>query len=258
MDGLGMTIRGSYNIVEGCDAHHNFYAGIGVSGGDWHTNQPYERGYNIIRDNKVHDNSDVGLVVNGGNADGIWIGAGKHNRVVHNSVYENSDDGIDAWRSNDSYFAYNISYKNGIASGDGNGFKLGGHWDKVKDIPVVDTKIGLRTIAEHNIAYDNKASGFDSNSGIDVVMNNNTAYNNGRYGFTGCKLARTKTSHNISSQNHRGHTFSRSDWGGAFDSVDNSWQISDVVEFVSTDPNSKDFLAPLNNADFKNMGVYSN
>jgi hypothetical protein len=249
-------IRGSHNLVEGCNIHHNFSAGIGLIGKDWKIDELSSTGYNIIRDNQVHDNSDVGLAPDGGNADGIWVGSGQHNRVVHNNVYHNSDDGIDAWRSTDSYFAYNISYKNGIAHGDGNGFKLGGHEENNR--PYLDTKIGLRAVAEYNIAYDNKANGFEFNSGIDVIMNHNTAYNNGMYGYTGCKLARTKASNNISSLNSLGHTSSRSEWGGAFDSVDNSWQISDVVEFVSTDPNSKDFLAPLNNADFKNMGVYSN
>jgi hypothetical protein len=254
----GINIKGSYNLVEGCDIHNNFYAGISVEDKYWKIDEASSNGYNTIRDNQVHDNSDVGLAPNGGNADGIWIGSGQHNRVIHNNVYHNSDDGIDAWRSNDSYFAYNISYRNGIADGDGNGFKLGGHWDKVNNRPKMDSNIGLRAVADHNIAYENKASGFDFNLGIDVVIKNNIAYNNGRYGFTGCKLARTKALNNISSLNSLGHTFSRSSWGGAFDSINNSWEKSDIVDFINTDLNSKDFLLPLNSRDFGNMGVYSN
>jgi hypothetical protein len=258
MDSLGITVRGSHNVVEGCNAHHNFYAGIGVSGGDWHKDAPYDRGYNIIQDNIVHDNSDVGLhggSGDGGNADGIWIGAGKHNQVIHNTVYANSDDGIDTWRSNDTYVAYNISYDNGRSEGDGNGFKLGGHWDKVKDQPKLDTKTGLRAVAEYNIAYNNKANGFDFNLGMDVVMRYNTAYNNGRYGYVGCKLAHTKVSHNIAAQNHLGSRFSRSDWED-FESIDNSWDKEGSVKFLNTDPRSKDFLRPEKGSGFDEIGAY--
>ena len=260
MGGAGIRVNGSYNKVEGCNIHNNFVGGIRVGDIlDWHEDRPFVDGYNIIKDNIVHDNSDVGLggrSGNGGNSDGIWVGTGKHNRIIHNSVYANSDDGVDVWRSNDSYVAYNISYDNGIAGGDGNGFKLGGHYDKVNNALVLDSNIGLRSIAEYNIAYDNKANGFDYNTGLDVIMRYNTSYNNGKFGYVGCKLARTEVSNNISSLDHAGPTHSRSDWG-AFDSIDNSWDKNEDIKFISVNPKSSKFLVPQNKTEFRRIGIYA-
>jgi parallel beta-helix repeat protein len=182
MGGSGIAVQGSYSIVEGCKVHHNFSAGVAIYGGEWHEDRPnyvipYKRGYNIIRDNEIYANSDVGLhgsSGDGGNADGIWVGSGKFNKIEHNRVYKNSDDGIDTWRSNDTYVAYNIVFENGLAEGDGNGIKAGGNLNK-------DAKNGRRAIVEHNIVYNNRAVGVDYNAGRFDIFRYNTAYHIGSF-----------------------------------------------------------------------------
>jgi hypothetical protein len=236
----------SNNIVEGCHAHHNFSAGIAVYGGAWDENDPdyvipYKHGYNIVRDNIVHDNSDVGLPANGGNADGIGISSGHHNRVEHNTVYANSDDGIDTWRSNDSYVAFNLSFDNGRANGDGNGIKAGGNRNK-------NAGNGRRTVVEYNIAYNNHARGFDYNLGREVIFRYNTSYNNDTVGFTGAED--TLMEYNIADKNGINVSTSGSQ-------SNNSWQTGGAIEFISTDPNSTNFLRPVAGSVFESMGAYS-
>jgi hypothetical protein len=236
----------SNNIVEGCHAHHNFSAGIAVYGGTWKENDPdyvipYKYGYNIVRDNIVHDNSDVGLPANGGNADGIGISSGRHNRVEHNTVYANSDDGIDTWRSNDSYVAFNLSFDNGRANGDGNGIKAGGNTNK-------NAGNGRRTVVEHNIAYNNHARGFDYNVGRDVIFRYNTSYNNKTIGFTGSND--TLMEYNIAAKNGTNVSTLGSQ-------SNNSWQVGGAIRFISTDPNSNNFLRPAIGSVFESMGAYS-
>jgi hypothetical protein len=238
--------NGSYNIVEGCNAHHNFSAGIAVDGEEWREDSPgyvipYKYGYNIVRDNIVHHNSDVGLPANGGNADGIGVASGRHNRVEHNTVYANSDDGIDTWRSNDSYVAFNISYDNGRADGDGNGIKAGGNENE-------NAGNGRRAVVEHNIAYDNNTRGFDFNLGREVIFRYNTSYNNKTVGFRGAED--TLMEYNIADKNGTYVVTSGSQ-------SNNSWQIDGTIEFISTSPGSKDFLRPVTGSLFDNMGAYS-
>jgi len=232
MGGSGISIQGSHNIVEGCIVHHNFSAGIGVYGGEWHEDSPdfvlpYKRGYNIIRNNIVYANSDVGLHASsgdGGNADGIWIGSGRFNRVEHNSVYGNSDDGIDTWRSNDTYVGYNRVFKNGLAQGDGNGIKAGGNLNK-------NAGNGQRAVVEHNLVYDNRANGVDYNAGRFDIFRYNTAYRNGGLGF---RAQETTVMYNIAVENAiaQKRSFGK----------ENSWNKNFDIAFISTDPDSEDFL----------------
>ena len=226
-----ILLYASHNVVEGCKLHDNLLPGIVAYGGKWHENDPkytipYQYGYNVIRDNIVYNNSDVGMgaltadgkPADGGNADGIAISSGKFNRVVHNTVYGNSDDGIDTWRSNDSYVAYNLVYDNGRAQGDGNGIKAGGNVNQ-------NAGNGLRCVVEHNIAYDNKTRGFDYNTGIDVIFRFNTSYKNGLYGFSG--VENTTIEYNIASKNaqiYKGQ-----------EGTNNSWNKGAQVRFISTD-----------------------
>jgi Raf kinase inhibitor-like YbhB/YbcL family protein len=251
----------SNNVIEGCNVHHNWLSGIQVYGGTWDENDPeykipYKYGYNTIRDNIVHDNSDAGLdgsSGDGGNADGISISSGRFNKVVHNTTYGNSDDGIDTWRSNDTYVAYNISYDNGRSDGDGNGFKAGGNELKGEHQPNFEAGNGRRTVMEHNIAYNNKGAGFDFNVGIDVLFQYNTAYNNGKSGFIGSGVARTTMKNNIATSNRAPTSIK---WGEPFISIDNSWDIDEEIEFISVDPKSKDFLRPKSGSSFEDIGVY--
>ncbi len=250
MGGSGIKISGSHNMVEGCELHNNFLGGINVWGGDWHCDPdcpPYEDGYNTIRNNAVYDNSDEGLdsndgyYANGGNADGISISSGKYNRISHNTVYGNSDDGIDVWRSNDSLISFNRVYDNGRGDGDGNGIKAGGNLDP-------DATNGLRALVRHNLSYDNRRRGIDYNAGKDVQFWFNTSYHNAAVGFSSADD--TLVEYNIAANNGAetvvmaGHAH-------------NSWQETETVNFISTDPNSDDFLKPIPGSVFENMGAYS-
>ncbi len=245
MGWAGISVYGSHNIVEGCHTHDNIVSGIALYGGEWHEDDPdyqipYLYGYNIIRDNISNANSDVGLPADGGNSDGIAISSGRFNTIIHNTVYANSDDGIDTWRSNDSYVAFNRVYDNGRSSGDGNGIKAGGNLNP-------DATNGLRTTAEHNFVYNNQQRGLDYNSGHDVVFRYNTSWNNGTVGVQG--TANTLIEYNIASNNGS----QNSNLG-----TDNSWNLQEYVTFISTNPASDDFLRPEAGSDFENMGVYAN
>jgi len=242
----GIIISGSHNRIEGCNIHNNIQTGIGINGGDWHVDKgPYTRGYNLLIDNLVHDNSDVGMETgnahtrNGGNADGIWVGSGIGNKVIHNTVYHNSDDGIDTWRSTDSYVAYNFSYNNGLGDGDGNGFKAGG---VLEDQREQFSHIGLGTLMKYNIAYKNKRFGFDYNSGQDDVFEYNTAYKNRGGSF---KIGRDTTiKYNIADDAPQGGT-----------GENNSWNMNQSPEFMSTDPYSPDFLVPQRGSLLEDIGA---
>ncbi len=236
--------------MEGCTIHHNFLGGIVVYGGDWHCTAetgcpPYEDGDNVIADNRVFANSDAGLdssdgyYANGGNADGISVSSGRDNTIIHNSVDHNSDDGIDVWRSNDSYIAFNLVSHQGQNNGDGNGIKAGGN-------PDPDATNGLRAVVKHNIAFANRANGIDHNAGKSVLFMYNTSYGNGGRGFTSADDSTLIG--NIAAENGRptlvmsGHR-------------DNSWQMGGQVEFISTTPASTDFLRPAEGSPFADMGA---
>jgi len=246
MGNAGIGIRGSHNVVEGCEVHHNTLSGVEIYGGEWHEDDPdftlpYPEGYNVVRDNIIHDNADIYMPTLGNSADGVAVSSGRYNRVEHNRVYGNSDDGIDTWRSNDSYVAYNLVYDNGRGElGNGNGIKAGGNLDE-------DAQTGLRAIVVHNLAYDNHARGFDYNSGKEVVFAYNTAYRNATYGFLGA--SDTKMYRNIALENGI-------DASGGLQE-ENSWQMEGMPHFVSRDPASPDFLRPLADDPFANLGAYA-
>ena len=225
--------------------HHNIFSGIAVYGGEWHEDDPdyqipYPHGnYNVFRDNVLESNSDVGLSSNGGNADGIVLSSGGNNTIVHNTVYSNSDDGIDTWRSNDSFIAFNLVYDNGRADGDGNGIKMGGNASP-------SATNGLRTIADHNISYNNKRTGIDYNSGKQLIIKYNTAFSNGDRGVNA--LNSSVIEHNIASNN-------ANQYSGL--GTNNSWNVQANIPFISTDPSSHDFLRPLVGSQFEDKGVYA-
>lgn len=248
MSEAGIAISSSHNTVEGCTVHNNHYNGIHIVDGANGYDAPYVNGYNTIRDNIVFNNSDVGLINipgtpynDGGNSDGISVSSSKHNTITHNTVYSNSDDGIDTWRSNDAYIAFNLVYDNGKGSGNGNGIKSGSTTDNVT---------ALRARVEHNIVYNNRHRGLNSNGGLDAVLRYNTSYNNGSVGFK--TTDNTTVEYNIAS-NANGDSQTDIKDGHAF----NSWQEEEGVIFISTDPNSVDFLKPESGSVFENMGAYS-
>ena len=245
MGARGINILYSSHItIEGCTIHDNYLSGITIYGGNYDKPyKPYKYGYNTIKDNTLYNNSDAGLnelqkqeghtysYEDGDNADGISVSSGKFNNVIHNTVFANADDGIDLWRSNNSYVAYNLVYDNGRGKGgNGNGIKAGGnrYFDHKEDSPN-----GKLAIVEHNIAFKNKRIGFDINSGKKVTYRYNTAWQNGAHGFT--TYDDTIVHKNIASENgkktitKKQHTY-------------NSWQNDRLIHFITTDKNSLDFL----------------
>ena len=260
MSAQGINILySSHILIEGCTIHHNYLSGVSIYGGNYNAPyKPYVYGYNIIKDNIIYHNSDAGINTlqkhqgqvysyeDGDNADGISVSSGKFNRVIHNTVYANADDGIDFWRSNDSYAGYNLVYDNGRGKGgNGNGIKAGGnrHFDNKADAPN-----GRNALIEHNIAFLNKRTGFDINSGKKVTFRYNTAWKNSAYGFTSYhdtlvtdNIAANSTYKTVIKKQHR----------------NNTWQYKEKVLFQSLDPKSPNFLKPKKGSKFEKLGAYA-
>ncbi len=159
MSGIKVS-EGSYNKILHNEVYNNYYDGIRVAS-DSHPVTENEIGYNTVYNNK--------LAV--GDSDGIGLfGTGVTRTYIHdNIVHDNADDGIDTWNSTYNVIIGNISY-NHNGAGNGNGFKMGGD-------------NGGHNTVKNNIAYNNKARGFDSNGSGGNTYYNNVAYNNGGYGF---------------------------------------------------------------------------
>lgn len=233
----GIWIGGTDNVVEGVHVWGSGLSGIQVYSP--YSDFPYgsSGSRNTIRDCIVHDNSGAGLFdsefANGGNSDGISISSGADNRVEHCLVYHNSDDGIDSWRSTGTYIGYSISHSNGIADGNGNGIKAGG------------LAPSRRTLVEHCVSYSNVATGIDFNSGAEVRFVKNTSWDNQIEFVVGPDTVVTQ---NL--------TLRKSVSGTGIQS-DNSWQRPGTAVFLSTDVASPQFLVPLENGGFDDIGAYS-
>jgi parallel beta-helix repeat protein len=260
MGARGINILYSSHItIEGCRIYNNHLSGITIYGGNYDAPyKPYKYGYNLIKDNIIYHNSDAGIYAlqkadgytysyeRGDNADGISVSSGKFNRIIHNTVYANSDDGIDLWRSNNSYVAYNLVYDNGRGKGgNGNGIKAGGnrHFDNKADAPN-----GKLALVEHNIACNNKRIGFDINSGKKVTFRYNTAWKNGAEGFT--SYDDTIVEYNIASNNQKKSIIRKKH-------CFNSWQMPQQPTFISTNIKSQDFLKPTPHSPFATLGAYA-
>lgn len=232
----GIFVTGSDNIIEGSHIHHNLLSGIQV----WAANGTGEAkaSRNIFRHNTINNNSGADYPDSpynaGGNTDGVGLSWGYDNRIENNLIYSNSDDGIDTWRSQRSYVGYNIVHSNGLgANGEGHGIKAGGN------------PPSRETWAEYNISHSNKRNGFTVNDGVDVTFYRNTTWNNN----SSFKLGSNPTViENIGSETKR--FFSGNE-------ADNSWQRSGTVAFISTDPNSPDFLKPAVGGGFEDIGAYA-
>ena len=252
--GFGLYIKGHHVIVEGLKTYHNIQTGISNLGAN-----------NIIRDNFSYENSDYGYQTsnevydNGDNADGIGSPLGTDGTVIeHNVVYGNSDDGIDVFYASNVVIEYNKAYWNGKQKdgspytkpdfkGNGQGIKLGG----------TDSK---NNIGRHNIAFQNKASGFDvsERSNFNCTMAYNTSWDNGDVGFVNINNANNKVEHNIALKNTNGSTALRKYHQNNYvDEIDNSWQRIGDVEFISTDQSSADFLRPKKGSGFEDIGAYN-
>lgn len=232
----GISVISSGHVLEGIRAYDNRLSGIQVIAYDV-ASPP--NGV-VIRDCAAYDNSAAGLsdpvYADGGNSDGISVSEGADIRIENCLVFGNSDDGIDLWGSTDAYVGYSIAYGNGLASGDGDGFKAGGD----------EGSAGAHV--EHCLSFRNKRRGFDYNTSDDVVFRYNTSWANPTIGFF--SDASTRLEHNIAGEVRP--------FGGGGVAVDNSWQRSGMVTFVSTDIDSPDLLRPAPGSGFEDIGAYAN
>ena len=236
MPRAGISVRTSDNVLEGLRVYENLLSGI-------HVHESYEvpsSNNNLIADCIVHDNSGAGLdspeFADGGNSDGISMSSGIGNRIENCLVYGNSDDGIDTWRTTESYVGYSIVHGSGLASGNGQGIKAGG------------APPSATSFVEHCLSYDNRAAGFDFNSGDEVVFRHNTAWNNDGSGYYAGD--NTRVENNLAGDNG-------SPFGGPASPENNSWQRDGEAMFISTDPASADFLRPLEGGGFEDLGAYA-
>jgi hypothetical protein len=181
---------------------------------------------NLLSHVIAHDNVDR---PDGGDADGISISSGEGHRVERCVVFANSDDGVDTWTSTHTLVERCVAFGNGLLEGDGNGFKLGGR----------DRRVA--TVARWNVAFGNRADGFDVNSGRGVRLDHNTAYGNGGYGF---EIAAAVARHNLAVGNAGGP---QAQGLPALLEQANSWNLAGAGDaadpFVSTDPADPSFLA---------------
>lgn len=238
----GIYINANHVTVEGCIIHHNGLSGINASS---------VTGVSI-RNNIVHHNSDYSLGINkwnydnGDNADGISTSNCQSAIIENNTVYNNSDDGIDCWGSNNTLMRYNKSYSNGMLSdgskagkGNGKGIKTGG-------------KNSRNNTASFNLVWNNYSSGIDisESTNYNAKFLNNTAWNNGGKGFVTYDGIGNIIKNNIAFNNK----IAQKDYG---ENINNSWQISGTIHFMSTTPSSEDFLKPVTGSVFEDIGAYA-
>ncbi len=241
MPAQGLIVRSNNNLLDGLWIHHSKLTGIHVHDGSYTLPYGAMASFNIIRNTTVSDNSDAGLG-DGGNADGLSISSGTGNQVLHCLADHNSDDGYDTWRSQNSRIAYSIATNNGIANGNGMGFKMGGA------IP----SLGSR--ADHNLAYNNRAAGFDTNSGAENQFDYNTSWNNDAEGYVLCTgrpecIGNTVLQRSIALANS-------ANMSGSGTQTNNSWQRGGTAAFISVDPASPNFLRPTVGGGFEDIGAY--
>lgn len=83
-----------------------------------------------------------------------------------NIAVANSDDGITAANTKNNLFEYNVMMLNGRGpNGDGNGFKMG-----------LASTTETNNVFRFNIAYNNRANGFDTNTSQGVLVHNCIAF----------------------------------------------------------------------------------
>jgi hypothetical protein len=168
----GIFVLGSHNIFEEINTHNNMGPGLYILDG----------GYNLVLNCDSHDNYDpLSSSGAGSNADGFGahIPAGNPGNVFDGDrSWWNSDDGFDLINALSSVTIENSwSWRNGYlpetttASGNGNGFKMGGYGGTY--VP------GVKHTLELSVAFDNGAAGVYTNH--HTVANdyyNDTSYDN--------------------------------------------------------------------------------
>jgi parallel beta-helix repeat protein len=153
----GLALNESHhNVIEQVHSTRNGQAGFVL----------LQSSNNRLINNDASHNQDQTM----GDADGFVFSANSNNNVLTgNRSWHNSDDGYDLWDSPPIVLENNWAFRNGYdasmqPTGDGNGFKLGrgngGH------------------LVRRNVAWGNKAFGFDENTGAPMRLEHNTAWRN--------------------------------------------------------------------------------
>ncbi len=221
--GRGLALEGSHHVVRNVVSHSNHGDGIYLAGDG-----------NLVEDSVSYDNFSRS---NGGeSADGINVDHGSGNVLRRVLVYENSDDGVDIWASTDTLVERSASYRNGRgAVGNGMGFKLG------------RSGVSSGNVVRFNVAFSNRAHNFTDNGAGGLKIYNNTSFDAGGFGFAvrgRPGIDRSLVANNISFDDAQGVLIDVETRGGqAPDSRNNSWDLGiEDPRFVSTDPQSQDFL----------------
>jgi hypothetical protein len=170
-DSWGVRIRGSNNVLERLNVHHNEAPGIFITSG----------GNNRVVNCDSHHNYDV--LENGGSGDGFGCHSVADGNVFSGCrAYENSDDGFDFIRSPgvctvEKSWAFNNGFvpDTKTPAGNGAGFKAGGFGKPARNVP----NPVPRHVVRQCVAFGNRAQGFYANhhpGGLDFL--NNLAFRN--------------------------------------------------------------------------------
>ena len=179
----GMSINGSYNVVDNICAYRNGNTGIELArmkATDKKDRWPHD---NLVKNCTSFDNSDYGYEDADGFAAKLTVGDG--NVFDGCMAYLNADDGWDLYAKSESgmigavVIKNSVAYLNGwvhawakgdyetiVSAGNGNGFKMGG-----------ENLFGNHQIY-NSYSFYNKANGIESNSCPDIKVNNCVAFNN--------------------------------------------------------------------------------
>ncbi|HET6559414.1 MAG TPA: right-handed parallel beta-helix repeat-containing protein [Prolixibacteraceae bacterium] len=177
----GIVAENSSNLIfDQLKVHGN---GFGLSIGS-------DSGDNLVVNSDFYCNADplssFGRNKPWGGADGVTIRSSnfsKTNTIRGCRMWWNSDDGIDLFENQGTVIIENCwSFWNGYqpetfeTAGDGDGFKLG--------ITTTDLSNFERRILRNNLAFENKARGFNQNNARCItILYNNTTYNNAHRGI---------------------------------------------------------------------------
>ena len=176
----GIAINGSYNLVENCVVHDNKNCGMQFGNG---------ASYNRVINCDSYYNYDP---PSGGNADGFApkLDVGTGNYFYGCRAWQNSDDGWDGYlrpADNVTTVIENCwSFMNGylkdgnqIATGNGNGFKMGGGDNSNKD------SLRHNVTIKNSLCFDNRVKGYDQNNDRgSMTILNCTGFRNGSYNFS--------------------------------------------------------------------------
>ena len=186
----GIAVNGSYNIIENCSVHDNRNAGMQFGNG---------ASYNRVINCDSYYNYDPPA---GGNADGFSpkLDVGTGNYFYGCRSWQNSDDGWDGYMRpappvtgkdtmktiiENCWSFMNGYLKDGspIATGNGNGFKMGGG-DNVSGMSNGDSLRHNMTL-KNCLCFDNRVKGYDQNNNRgSMVLINCTGFRNGSYNFS--------------------------------------------------------------------------